>query len=84
MLVLSRKRGERVIFEVETEPGKPMTIISVSVVESRASYSGGGAVRLGITAPPNVKVWRHEIWPRREEVGEEHQAANTDTGEPVG
>jgi len=51
MLVLSRKRGERIIISDQE--------IVVTVLEVR-----GEQVRLGISAPPNVSVHRQEIWAR--------------------
>ncbi len=48
MLVLSRKAGEKIIIGDEIE---------VEVVEIRGDYQ----VRLGITAPRNVMVWREEL-----------------------
>jgi carbon storage regulator len=47
MLVLSRKKGERIQI-AET--------ITLTVVEVR-----GDRVRLGIEAPPEVQVWREEL-----------------------
>jgi carbon storage regulator len=53
MLVLSRKVGERIIV--------PRYGLTISVLEIRRNY-----VRLGITAPPEVAVYRSEIWVRVE------------------
>lgn len=50
MLVLSRKRGESLII-AEGE-------IVVTVVEVRSD----GAVRLGITAPRDIPVYREEVY----------------------
>ena len=50
MLVLSRKREERIVF--------PTLGISVTVVEIRPD----GKVRLGIEAPLEVPVHRSETW----------------------
>ena len=58
MLVISRKRGERICL------GDDITITVLEVV--------GSTVRLGIDAPDDVRVYRHEIW---EAVKRENQAA---------
>ena len=47
MLVLSRKIGERILIE----PG-----IEIAVVDVR-----GGRVRIGIVAPPSVRIRRDEL-----------------------
>ena len=49
MLVLSRRPGERIVLP---ESGIEVTILSVQ----------GGRVRLGITAPADVAVYREELW----------------------
>ena len=62
MLVLSRKLGESIVI-----PGCGMTI---TVVGMR-----GNRVRLGITAPPGVRVDREEVYQRAERahiVDEQH------------
>jgi len=51
MLVLSRKIGEKVVF--------PQHEVLLTVLDVR-----GERVRLGIVAPPNVRVFRHEVWER--------------------
>jgi len=51
MLVLSRKRGERIVISEQE--------IVVTVLEVR-----GEQVRLGISAPANVSVHRQEVWAR--------------------
>ena len=53
MLVLSREKNERLV--IILEDGRE---IGIQVV--RVSH---GKVRLGITAPPDVKVWREELLP---------------------
>jgi carbon storage regulator len=50
MLVLSRKLGER---QVIPQCGLVVTVVSVR----------GNRVRLGITAPADVAVYREEVWP---------------------
>ena len=49
MLVLERQIGERLVF-----PDKDLTI---EVVDIR-----GGKIKLGITAPKSLKVYRSEVW----------------------
>ena len=51
MLVLSRKLGERILV--------PSCEMSVTVVAIE-----GNTVRLGITAPSDVGVYREELWQR--------------------
>jgi len=61
MLVLSRKVGERIV-----APGAKLTV-TVLAVE-------GNAVRLGISAPDNVAIYREEVWQR---LGQLTQRATT-------
>lgn len=49
MLVLSRKIGERIVLP---EMGVVLTVLDVR----------GGQIRLGISAPPEVAVYREELW----------------------
>jgi carbon storage regulator len=58
MLVISRKPGERVCVGDD---------VIVTVLEVT-----GSTVRLGIEAPDDVRIYRHEIW---EAVKRENQAA---------
>lgn len=58
MLVISRKRGERICL------GDDVVVTVLEVV--------GSTVRLGIEAPDEIRVYRHEIW---EAVKQENQAA---------
>jgi carbon storage regulator len=51
MLVLSRKLGERIIV-----PHCDMSITVVAI--------DGNTVRLGITAPAQVAIYREELWER--------------------
>jgi carbon storage regulator len=51
MLVLSRKRGERIVMP---EIGLTLTVVAIE----------GNTVRLGITAPSEVGVYREELWNR--------------------
>jgi carbon storage regulator CsrA len=51
MLVLSRKLGERIVM-----PDIDLTLTVVAIE--------GGTVRLGITAPPEISVYREELWHR--------------------
>ena len=58
MLVITRKPGERICL------GDDVTVTVLEVV--------GSTVRLGIDAPAEIPVYRHEIW---EAVKEENRAA---------
>ena len=58
MLVITRKTGERICL------GDDITITVLEVV--------GSTVRLGIDAPAEIPVLRHELW---EAVKEENRAA---------
>jgi carbon storage regulator len=49
MLVLSRKLGERIVV--------PQIDLAVTVLEI-----AGNRVRLGISAPAHVEVFREEVW----------------------
>ena len=49
MLVLSRKIGERIVMP---ESGVVLTVLGIR----------GGQIRLGISAPPEVAVFREELW----------------------
>jgi carbon storage regulator len=51
MLVLSRKLGEVIVI-----PGIDLKLTVVAIE--------GNSVRLGITAPPEVRVYREELWNR--------------------
>ncbi len=51
MLVLSRKVGEEIVLPIY---GVTIGVVAVA----------GKRVRLGITAPPDVKVHRKEVWQR--------------------
>jgi carbon storage regulator len=51
MLVLSRKCGERIVL--------PEQEIVITVIEVR-----GEQVRLGISAPDSIPIFREEIWAR--------------------
>lgn len=50
MLVLSRKDGERIVMS----GGVRITVVEV----------GRGRVKIGIEAPPDIKVWREELLPK--------------------
>ncbi len=60
MLVLSRKLGERIVVP---QCGLAVTILAVK----------GKAVRLGISAPEDLTVYREEVW---EQFGEEASPRN--------
>jgi carbon storage regulator len=70
MLVLSRKRGEKIVI--------PQYNITLTVLEIR-----GDRIRVGITAPQDVPVHRQEIWQRIHEfqngAGEPAKAEPTPT-----
>jgi carbon storage regulator len=51
MLVLSRKLGERILV--------PHCELAVTVVAIE-----GNTVRLGVTAPGEIRVYREEVWQR--------------------
>lgn len=61
MLVLTRRAGEKLVI------GNEVVVEVLSV--------GGGAVRIGVTAPRETSVHRHEIY-------EEIRAANSDAAAP--
>jgi carbon storage regulator len=56
MLVLSRKPNEGVVV--------PQVGVILTVLEIR-----GSRVRLGITAPSDVRVYRREVWERTQPCG---------------
>jgi carbon storage regulator len=51
MLILSRKRGERIVV--------PHCNLAVTIIGTK-----GNAVRLGICAPESLAVYREEVWQR--------------------
>jgi carbon storage regulator len=51
MLVLSRKVGERIVV-----PELNLTLMVIAIE--------GNQVRLGITAPPEIGIYREELWNR--------------------
>jgi len=51
MLVLSRKPGERIVVP---ECGLEVTVVGIE----------GNKVRLGISAPEDIVVYREEVWKR--------------------
>jgi carbon storage regulator len=51
MLVLSRKIGERIVMP---EIDLTLTVVAIE----------GNTVRLGITAPTDISVYREELWHR--------------------
>ncbi len=51
MLVLSRKLGERIVMP---EIDLTLTVVAIE----------GNTVRLGISAPANISVYREELWHR--------------------
>jgi carbon storage regulator len=63
MLVLSRKKGESIVINDEIE----ITILGVE----------GENVRLGISAPKNVEIFRKEIYLLIQEANRESAAQNS-------
>jgi carbon storage regulator len=49
MLVLSRKKGERIVLP---DCGVTLTVLAIA----------GNQVRLGVSAPPEVAIHREEVW----------------------
>ena len=65
MLVLSRRVGEKVVLpEVEVT----VTVLKVS----------GNKIRLGISAPAGINVYRREVWRRRSELVDWNVNSNID------
>lgn len=62
MLVLSRKKDERIIITMGDQT------IEVSVLKI-----DGGNVRLGIKAPQSVAIHREEVWKRQAEFSEDRE-----------
>ena len=58
MLTISRRVGERILIG----DGIVIEVVEVS----------GGSIRLGITAPKELRIYREELWER---VKAEHEAA---------
>lgn len=54
MLVLTRKKGETLVINGDTR-------VTVLAIEDNNHYSGVPRVRIGIAAPPNVRIDREEI-----------------------
>ncbi len=65
MLVLSRKVGERIVLP---DSGVVLTVLGIR----------GGQIRLGISAPGEVAVYREELWRSKMSVQDEprRQGAN--------
>ena len=68
MLTISRRAGERILIGDD---------IVVEVVEV-----SGGNVRLGITAPKELRIYREELWERVKQ--ENEAAAEADPGKLEG
>lgn len=64
MLVLSRKKSEEIIIDDR---------ISIMVVEIR-----GDKVRLGVSAPSNIKIHRKEIWLEIQKGSEDDNGVNAE------
>ena len=67
MLVLSRKIGQAIVLP---QTGVVLTVLRVQ----------GNKVRLGITAPGGVDVFREEVWERRQQEGAAAEAGLTVPG----
>lgn len=52
MLVLTRRKDERIILVMDSKAE-----IVINVCEIR-----GEKVRIGVSAPDGVKIWREEVW----------------------
>jgi len=65
MLVLSRKVGERIVL-----PGSDVVLTVLS--------TGRGQIRLGISAPPEVSVYREELWLSKASMPSERSGEGTD------
>ena len=70
MLVLTRKLGENI---------RIGDSIKITVLEVRS-----GQVKIGIEAPPEVKVHREEIYARIQEENRRAQQRRTETASPPG
>jgi carbon storage regulator len=68
MLCLTRKAGGSIIFAVN---GKQVTLTILAI--------NGAQVRVGIEAPPEVKIWRNEILEalNKQTIGVRHEARST-------
>lgn len=69
MLVLSRRKNESLIIEIGG-----VVVAEIKIVEIRDFR---GAVRLGLTAPPHVKLYRDEVF---QQIQAERGANATSTG----
>lgn len=71
MLVLSRRNGEEVMV--------PQYGIVFTILEIR-----GDRVRVGVSAPADVRLYRREIWERieRGEVGDEAVSSRSNSEKP--
>ncbi len=64
MLVLSRRRGERVVLP---DLGVVLTVVEIET----------GRVRLGIEAPAAIEVHRQEVWDRARQARNAGEAAGS-------
>ncbi len=69
MLVLTRSKGERIVIGEDGD-------IVIHIVEVR-----GNQVRLGIEAPKDVPVHRHEIYQRIQNSSQDHTSETNSTDE---
>ena len=70
MLVLTRKPGQSIMIG----DGIEVQVLSVA----------GEKVRLGITAPREVAIFRNEVYERIESEGEQREAAEPEATQPEG
>ena len=64
MLVLSRKKGEEIVITIDER-----------TVRVRITGIQGDKVRLGISAPEEVAIYREEVWRRRAEFAQDAPTA---------
>jgi carbon storage regulator CsrA len=62
MLVISRRKNESIVIGLDGLQPDAKGEVTVTVVEIRPIGEGEYKVRLGITAPREAAVHRHEVW----------------------
>jgi carbon storage regulator len=70
MLVLARKGGEAFVI---AEANIIITILELH----------GDRVRIGVEAPPEVKIYRHEVWERIRDPGKDAEVERASPSESV-
>ena len=65
MLILARRVNEQIVINGD---------IFITVLEA----GRGGQVRLGISAPPHVQIYRHELWMEIQAERQDGAPANPD------